>query len=272
MGGEAATDFVRSLVYERAAIVLGADKDYLVESRLVPVARSRGLESLDALAAELRKPGQHELIEEVVEALTTNETYFFRDQHPFEVLRRSVLPRLIEARAATRRLRFWCGAASTGQEPYSVVMTLLDVLPDVSQWNIEFIASDINHTVLDRARAGAYRQHEVERGLPAALLHRHFDRVGSQWVIKQRLRDLVDYRVVNLAEAWPLHGAFDVIFMRNVLIYFDVETKKRILNRSRRLLSPDGVLFLGGAETVVNLDDEYQHVREGRSVFYRKAG
>lgn len=269
---DAATDYVRSLVYERAAIVLGADKDYLVESRLLPVARSHGLDGLDALAAQLRKPGQHDLIEEVIEALTTNETYFFRDQHPFEVLRTSVLPRLIEARASTRRLRFWCGAASTGQEPYSIAMTLLDVLPDASQWNIEFIASDINHTVLDKARAGAYKQHEVNRGLPAALLLRHFDRVGTQWVIKQQLRDLVDYRIVNLAESWALRGEFDIIFMRNVLIYFDVDTKKRILNRCRRLLSHDGVLFLGGAETVVNLDDEYQHVREGRSVFYRKAG
>lgn len=272
MHGGTAADFVRALVYDRAAIVLGEDKDYLLEARLLPVARGHGLEGLEGLVAQLRKPGQRGLIEEVIEALTTNETYFFRDQHPFETLRDSVLPRLIEARASTRRLRIWCGAASTGQEPYSIAMTLLDVLPDASQWNVEFIATDINHTVLEKARAGAYKQHEVDRGLPPGLLFKHFDRVGTQWVVKPHVRALVDYKLMNLAEGWPLHGRFDMIFMRNVLIYFDVETKKRILNRCRRLLSQDGVLFLGGSESVVNLDDDYQAVREGQSVFYQKAG
>jgi len=264
-------DFIRKFIYDRAAIVLGADKDYLVESRLLPIARKHGLEGVDGVAQQLRGGRARSLEDDVIEGLTTNETYFFRDQHPFEVLKTSVLPGLIESRSATRKLRMWCGAASTGQEPYSILMTLLEALPDAAQWDIEFVATDINHTVLDKARSGIYKQHEVNRGLPATLLVRYFDRAGTDWVIKQRLRDMVEFKIMNLAEAWPFREEFDIIFMRNVLIYFDVEMKKYILQRARRLLRDDGVLFLGGAETTINLDDKYENVREGRSVFYRKA-
>ena len=182
-----------------------------------------------------------------------------------------VLPELIDRRASSRSVRLWCGAASTGQEPYTILMTLFETIPDISQWKIEFVATDINHTVLDKARSGVYKQHEVNRGLPATLLIKYFDRVGTDWVVQERLRKLVDYKILNLAEAWPFKDSFDIIFMRNVLIYFDVEMKKYILQRARRLLAGDGVLFLGGAETTVNLDDNYENVRTGRSVFYRKA-
>ena len=271
MTDSSSLDFVRKFVYDRAAIVLGTDKDYLVESRLLPVARKHGVDGVDGVVQALKRFGAKEIQEDVIEALTTNETYFFRDQHPFDVLKTVVLPELIEQRASSRTLRLWCGAASTGQEPYTLLMTLFEAIPDISQWKIEFVATDINQTVLDKARSGVYKQHEVNRGLPATLLIKYFDRVGMDWIVQERLRKLVDYKILNLAEAWPFKDSFDIIFMRNVLIYFDVEMKKYILQRARRLLASDGVLFLGGAETTVNLDDNYQNVRTGRSVFYRKA-
>lgn len=264
-------EYIRKFVYDRAAIVIGADKDYLVESRLLPVARKHGVEGVDGVVQELKKFAAREIKDDVVEALTTNETYFFRDQHPFDVLKEVVLPEILEKRSGQRKLNLWCGASSTGQEPYSILMTLFEAVPDLAQWDVKFVATDINQTVLDKAASGVYKQHEVNRGLPASLLVKYFDRVGTDWVVQQRLRDKVEFKILNLAEAWPFRGSFDIIFMRNVLIYFDVEMKKHILQRARKLLTSDGVLFLGGAETTVNLDDNYKNVRSGRSVFYRKA-
>ncbi len=271
MTATSSLEFIRKFAYDRAAIVLDANKDYLVESRLVPVARKHDLNDVDALVHTMRSKRNRDMESEVVEALTTNETYFFRDQHPFETLGKSVLPKLLERRKDTRSLRIWCGAASTGQEPYSILMTIFDHLPAPREWNIDFVATDINETVLNRARAGVYKQHEVNRGLPAASLVKYFDRRGMDWVVKEDLRNSVRFEFLNLIDAWPFREAFDIIFLRNVLIYFDVGVKKRILSKIRRLLREDGTLFLGGAETTVNLDDDYSSVRDGRSVYYQKA-
>jgi chemotaxis protein methyltransferase CheR len=264
-------DFIRKYVYDKAAIVLDSDKDYLVESRLLPVARKLKVEGIAGLVKVLRGRPSREVETTVVEALTTNETYFFRDQHPFELLTQKLIPELAERRRATRTLKIWCGASSTGQEPYSILMSIFDALPDAGSWDIQFVATDINLTVLEKARSGVYKQHEVNRGLPAASLIRYFDRAGNDWVVKEKLRKCVDFQILNLAEHWPFREEFDLVFMRNVLIYFDVDMKKHILSRVRRLLKDDGVLFLGGAETTVNLDDRYSSVRDGRSVYYRRA-
>ncbi|MBV1859929.1 MAG: protein-glutamate O-methyltransferase CheR [Nannocystaceae bacterium] len=263
-------NFVRKFIYERSAIVIGPDKDYLVESRLLPIARKRDLDGVDGIVKLLQSRRGGPLEGEVVEAITTNETYFFRDQHPFDTLKGTVLPEMVERRASSRKLRIWCGAASTGQEPYSILMTIFEGLPDPGQWDIDFVATDINETVLEQCRAGRYKQHEVNRGLPASLLLKYFDRSGMEWVVQERLRKAVTFRTLNLADGWPFLGKFDIIFLRNVLIYFDVKMKASILERARGVLAEDGALFLGGAETTLNLDRKYESVRDGRGVFYRK--
>lgn len=262
---------VCDFVYKKAAIVLDVDKDYLVDSRLRPLAKSWSDGDMEKMVQLLKSGSDRRLENDIVEALTTNETYFFRDEHPFEALTKAVLPSIIEKRLSSRKLRIWCGAASTGQEPYSILMTLFENLPNPASWDIDFIATDINQTVLDKAREGVYKQHEVTRGLPAQLLSRYFDRKGSDWVVKEQLRQSVKFQCLNLIEAWPFRENFDIIFLRNVLIYFDVDVKREILSKTRRILAPDGTLFLGGAETTVNLDDTYASCREGRSVFYKKA-
>lgn len=262
--------YVRDLVYKRAAIVVEPGKEYLVEARLGPVARQAGLPSIDELVRKLRSDERGPLVTQVVEAMTTNETSFFRDVHPFESLRTKILPEIVESRAASRQLRIWCAAASTGQEPYSIAMTIREHFPQLDSWNVSIVATDINATVLGRARAGIFRPLEVNRGLPAPLLVKYFEREGADWRIKTSIRQMVSFQEMNLLDPqWPIFGGQDVVFIRNVLIYFDVPTKRTILGRIRRLLRPDGYLFLGGAETTVNIDDEYQSIRVGQSLCYQ---
>ncbi len=265
--------FVCDLVHRRAAILIETGKEYLVDARLAPIARAHGLPSVDALVAKLRADEKGPLSHEVIEAMTTSETSFFRDIHPFETLRTKVLPPLIKARAATRSIRIWCAAASTGQEPYSIAMTIREHFPELATWNVQIIATDINATVLARARTGIFRQLEVNRGLPASLLVKHFEKNGADWQIKANIRQMVSFQELNLLERWPLFTQQDVIFMRNVLIYFDMPTKRDLLRRVRESLRDDGYFFLGGAETTMNLDNQlvsmkssnasmvYQHVK-----------
>ncbi|MBK6697851.1 MAG: protein-glutamate O-methyltransferase CheR [Myxococcales bacterium] len=263
--------FLRELVYKRSAIVIEPDKDYLVEARLGPVARDQGYGSIGDLVTKLRG-GAHaspELTTRVVEAMTTNETTFFRDTGPFEALEKRILPELIKARAATKTLTIWSAACSTGQEPYSVAMLLDEAFPQLKDWRIRILATDLSTAVLDRAREGKYRQLEVNRGLPARLLVKYMERVGTDWRLKSELRQRVEFRQMNLVEPWSHTGRFDVIFLRNVLIYFDVETKKGILGRMRQTLAPDGFLFLGGAETTLHLDPSYEREQYERATFYR---
>lgn len=264
-------DFLRRLVRERSGIVLGEDKAYLLESRLAPVAREQGLASIDQLCQRLRSNAPANLLRDVIEAMTTNETLWFRDVHPFEVLGRRILPELMRARAAQKQLSIWCAASSTGQEPYSVAMTIREQLPQLASWNLRFIATDLSTEVLERARAGVYSQLEINRGLPPDKAQRWFRRIdANSWQISDDLRKMVDFRQVNLLESWPFASErFDIVMMRNVLIYFDLETKRTIMGKVRRLLPPDGWFFLGGAETTMNIDDGYERVTDERGGCYR---
>jgi chemotaxis protein methyltransferase CheR len=261
-------DFVRDLVRRGSAIVLESTKEYLVEARLMPLARNEGLGSIADLVAKLRR-GDADLTRKVIDAMTTNETLFFRDVHPFEAMRTNVLPELQQSRATTRKLRIWSAACSTGQEPYTIAMLLKEHVADLSGWSVDIVATDLCTEVLAKARSGNFGQIEVNRGLPAKLMVKYFTKQGVDWQLCDEIKRMVDFRQMNLAEKWPAMGQFDVVFLRNVLIYFDVETKKSILSRVRQLLRPDGYLFLGAAETTMNLDDGYERVQLGKSGCYR---
>jgi chemotaxis protein methyltransferase CheR len=262
-------DYVRRLVKDQAAIVLEDDKGYLVESRLLPVARRAGFLSLSQLVEKLQSAHIDGLQRQVVEAMTTNETSFFRDFHPFEALRKSVLPDLIAKRGPTRELDIWCAACSAGQEPYSVAMLLREDFPHLASWNTRILATDLSSEMLARARAGRYSQLEVNRGLPAPLLVKYFQKQGFDWYLRDDIRRMVDFRMVNLAEPWPLLAPMDLVMMRNVLIYFGMDTKKEILGRVRRVLRPDGYFFLGAAETTISIDDPFECLQFERATCYR---
>lgn len=262
-------DFVRDLVYQRSAIVLDPGKEYLVQARLLNVAQNQGCSSLGELVSRLRTQPVGGLHQKVIEAITTNETSFFRDFYPFEALRKVVVPEILAKRALDQRLTIWCGAASTGQEPYSLAITLMENFPNIPKANLRIIATDINTEVLEQARRGIYSQIEVNRGLPAALLVRYFEKVGTSWQVREDIRKMVEFRECNLIGNWPLLPPVDVLMLRNVLIYFDTETKKTILAKARKVMRPDGVLFLGGAESTLNLDDSFERMALERTTAYR---
>jgi chemotaxis protein methyltransferase CheR len=261
--------FVRDFVYQQAAIVMEDSKAYLVESRLQPVARREGFASLPDMITKLRSQPVDTLRWSVVEAMTTNETYFFRDVHPFNILKQIVLPDLLRRRAAQRHVNIWCAAAASGQEPYTILMVLREHFPELSSWKINLIASDISREMINRCREGCYSQLEVNRGLPAPLLLKYFQKIGTAWQIKDELRGLIDFRQINLAQPWPPLPPIDIVFMRNVLIYFDIETKRSIIRRVRNLMKPDSYLILGGAETTFNIDDHFKRVQVDNGVYYQ---
>jgi len=262
-------DYISKLVRDHSAIVLDRGKEYLVESRLWPLINSEGLSGIGELVKKLRTPSANKLHEKVVDAMTTNETSFFRDFHPFEALKKVVVPEIMKNRAAERSFTIWCGASSSGQEPYSILMMLRENFPALASWKFKFIASDISREMLDRCREGSYSQLEINRGLPAPYLVKYFQRNGMQWQIKDEVRKLVDFREMNLAADWPFLPQLDIVMMRNVLIYFDVEIKKAILGKIRKFLRPDGYLFLGAAETTMNLDESFVRVQLSQSGCYR---
>lgn len=261
--------YLRDLIYRRSAIVIEDDKQYLVDSRLGPVARDAGFGSIDELVTRIRGDQGTPLLRRVVEAMTTNETLFFRDVHPFEALKAQIVPDMIRAREADRTLRIWCAAASTGQEPYSIAMTLREHFPQLDSWNVQITATDLNAAVLERAREGRYRQLEVNRGLPAPFLVKYFEREKAEWQLNANIRKMVTFRELNLLDSWASLGTQDIVFMRNVLIYFDVETKRRLLGRARQTLRQDGFLILGGAETTTNLEESFVPVRVGKGVYFQ---
>jgi len=262
-------DFVREIVLKDAGIVLDEGKEYLVDARLTPLVRSEGAESLEALVKSVRSGRTPHLRREIVDAMTTNETTFFRDVGPFELLRTTVLPRLIEARRRVRRLKFWYAATATGQEPYSVAMLIDDAFPELARWDIEHLATDISRKSLDRAAAGRYSQLEVNRGLPARLLVKYFEKRGLDYCLRERIRRSVTFRELNLNARWPWLPTFDVVFLRNVMIYFDIESRRRILSHVHGVLRADGALFLGGAETTINLDDRFTRVPAANAGCYQ---
>jgi chemotaxis protein methyltransferase CheR len=272
MSGVTASDveYVSQLVHRRAGLVVEPGKDYLVESRLAPIARSQGLPDVPALIARVRFTADGPLHESIVDAMTTNETSWFRDSHPFEALRSTLLPELISRRTATRRITIWSAACSTGQEPYSLAMMLLDSFPELASWRIEILASDISHEAVARARSGRYSQLEVQRGLDQATLGAHFTRDGSDWVVSDQVRRMVRFGVINLVGAWDQVPLADIVMLRNVMIYFDIATKTKVLGRMRDQLRPDGYLFLGNAETTLNVDEDFVRVPPPRAGCYQR--
>jgi chemotaxis protein methyltransferase CheR len=264
--------YLQMLLHTQAGLVLEQGKEYLVDSRLEPLARAEGFPSISRMIESIRYQPVSVVHWRIVDAMTTNETSFFRDIYPFEALRDSVIPELISKRAAQRQLTIWCGAASTGQEPYSLAILLRECFPSLMNWNLRILATDINAEVLDRARSGRYRQIEVNRGLAAPLLVKYFRERAAMWEIRDDIREMIDFQLMNLVQPWPFLPRCDLVLMRNVMIYFDVPTKRSILGNIRSLLAPDGYLFLGNAETTMNLDDRFNRVVFGRVVCYQTGG
>jgi len=260
-------EFLRGFLKQRSGLAMTAEKRYLVESRLGPVCRRFNLAELRDLVAVLKLGRDSAAERAVVEAMTTNETFFFRDRTPFDLFRDVLLPQALTRNAARRRLRIWCAAASTGQEPYSLAMLLQEAAPRLAGWQVEIVATDLSTEVIERAKAGIYSHFEVQRGLPVQWLIKHFTQVGENWQISQSLRGMVDYRQLNLLNAFDGLGQFDVVYCRNVLIYFDAPTKADILNRIAACLAPEGALVLGAAETVIGLTDRLQPNPEHRGVY-----
>jgi chemotaxis protein methyltransferase CheR len=259
-------EYLRKLLKERSGLDLSADKQYLIESRLLPLARKAGLPGIPELVQKLQA-GSSALITSVVEAMTTNETFFFRDKVPFDHFRDTIMQEIIKARAGRRSVRIWCAAGSTGQEPYSLAMTLKEMGAALTGWRIEIIATDLSQEVLEKAKAGVYSQFEVQRGLPIQMLMKYFKQTGETWQINPELRAMIQHRQLNLLQDFSHLGTFDVIFCRNVLIYFDQETKINIFNRLARQIEPDGFLVLGAAETVVGLTDTFRPIADRRGLY-----
>lgn len=260
-------DYLCKLLKTRSGLVLSAEKHYLAESRRLPLARRERLQNLAGLVARLRAPDAEPLIVEVVEAMTTNESFFFRDKLPFEHFRDAIMPALLSARSATRRVRIWCAAAATGQEPYSLAMTLREMSKDLRGWRIEIVATDLSTGVLEKARSGIYSQFEVQRGLPALMLIKYFAQIGEIWQIAPEIRAMVKFMPFNLLNDFASLGRFDVVLCRNVLIYFDQTTKIGVLERIAGVTERDGFLVLGGAETVVGLTDRFRPMPDKRGVY-----
>jgi chemotaxis protein methyltransferase CheR len=259
-------EYLRKFLKERSGLDLSADKQYLVESRLVPLARKSSLPGIPELVQKMRS-GADALTGEVVEAMTTNETFFFRDKIPFDHLRETVIPALVQARAARRSLRIWCAASSTGQEPYSIAMCLKEAGAMLSGWRTEIIATDLSQAVLEKSRSGIFSQFEVQRGLPIQLLVKYFTQNGELWQLNADIRGMVQHRELNLLRDFSHLGVFDIIFCRNVLIYFDQATKANIFDRLSRMLEPDGVLALGAAESVVGITNAFKPYPERRGLY-----
>ncbi len=265
----ASFEFLRTFVKERSGIDLAPDKQYLIESRLHPVARAENIKGLDDLVVALKAAGSSALANSVIEAMTTNESSFFRDKAPFDLFRDTMVPELSATRGVAKRLKIWCAAASTGQEPYSLAMTIKEMGGALAGWTTSILGTDISVEVLERAKQGVYSQFEVQRGMPIQLLLKYFKQEGEQWRIDPSLKAMCQFRPFNLLDSFSGLGNFDIVFCRNVLIYFDQQTKQDILDRIAKTLSPDGYLVLGSAETVMGITTRFEQV-PGRRGLYRK--
>lgn len=251
-------DLFAQVLKEQSGLVLTKDKVYLLESRLMPIARKRNLKALEDLATQLRAGRDTLLVKQITEAMTTNESSFFRDQKPFDQLKAVVLPELMKARADTKTIRIWSAACSSGQEAYSIAMTLKDMGPAIQGWRFEIIGTDLSEEMVERSRAGAYSQFEVQRGLPIQYLVKYFKQNGDKWEIAPELRAMASFRTFNLLNDLKPLGRFDIVFCRNVLIYFDQPTKGRVLDAISTLMPADGRLYLGGAETVLGITEKFK--------------
>lgn len=263
-------DYITGLAKRNAAIVIDPGKEYFIESRLANLVGHEGCKSMGELIARMKKdPGYGALHAKAIDALTTNETFFFRDFQPFEALRQVIIPQLMVQRAAQRKISIWSAACSTGQEPYSLAMLLRESFPQLANWNVSILATDLSPTVLTQARAGSYNQFEVNRGLPAPLLFKYFTKNLDRWVVKDDIRKMIEFRPMNLIEPWPIFPPFDIVLIRNVMIYFDVPTKQTILKKIRTCLQPQGSLILGTAETTINLDPAWEPKSLGKATVYQ---
>ena len=260
-------EFICQILRERSGLVLTNDKAYLLESRLLPVARKWKLATFDDLVRVIRTKMDEAVVRDVVEAMTTNESFFFRDTKPFDQFKALVLPALLKSRAASRTIRIWSAACSSGQEPYSLAMILSEMAAQLNGWKIEIVGTDLSTEILNRAKEGMYSQFEVQRGLPITMLVKNFAQIGDRWQINAKIRGMVQYKEFNLLQDPMPLGRFDVVFCRNVLIYFDQPTKTRVLNSVSKLMPEDGFLFLGGAETVLGITDKFQMVPGQRGVY-----
>jgi chemotaxis protein methyltransferase CheR len=259
-------EYLRKVLKDLSGLDLSADKQYLIESRLLPLARKSGMSGIGDLVQKM-KGGSSALINQVVEAMTTNETFFFRDKVPFDHFRDTIMPELLRARAARKSLRIWCAAGSTGQEPYSIAMCLKEMGAALAGWRIEILATDLSQEVLEKSKAGIYSQFEVQRGLPIQLLVKYFKQMGELWQINADIRAMVQHRQLNLLHDFSHLSVFDVIFCRNVLIYFDQDTKSRIFVRLAKAIETDGFLLLGAAETVVGLTEVFKPFPDRRGLY-----
>ncbi len=265
-------DFLATLLKERSGLVLTRDKAYLLETRLMPVARQRNMKGLEELVDALRIDRDEELATLVTEAMTTNESLFFRDTKPFDQFRDLVLPKLMQNRAGVKKLRIWSAACSSGQEPYSLAMMISDDTAKLAGWRVEIVATDISTEMLAKAEAGMYTQFEVQRGLPISYLVKYFKQVGDKWQIDEKIRNMVTYKDFNLLKSPAPLGQFDVVFCRNVLIYFDQPTKAAVLQNVAQQMPQDGILYLGGAETVLGVTDKFQPIQGYRGMYMLAGG
>lgn len=264
-------DFIAKLLKDRSGLVITRDKSYLLESRLTPVARKRGMKGLDDLVASLRTAGE-DLLREVTEAMTTNESFFFRDIKPFDQFKDVVLPAMMQSRAGKKSFRIWSAASSSGQEAYSLAMILKEEAPKMPGWKVEIVGTDISTEMLEKAKAGLYSQFEVQRGLPIQLLVKYFKKNNEMWQIDPSIRAMVQFREYNLLHDLKALGQFDVVFCRNVLIYFDQPTKTRVLDNMSKVMPDDGFLYLGGAETVLGISDRFKPIPDQRGIYCRNLG
>src|ERR1700761_7441643 len=249
--------YLCELVKNSTAIALDSQREYLMEARLAGIAQQEGFRNVSELLTRVRSGGSSQLQWKVVEAMTTNETSFFRDVKPFEALRQVVFPALMKARQNERKLSIWCAACSSGQEPYTISMLLREHFPELQNWKVTILATDIATDMLEKSKSGRYTQLEVNRGLPASYLVKYFKKDGVDWILDESIRKMVEIRRMNLSVAWPLMPPMDLVMLRNVMIYFPVDTKKQILKNMRSVMRPDGHLFLGTAETTINLDTSF---------------
>ena len=259
-------EYLRKLLREHSGLDLSTDKQYLIESRLLPLARKVGVPGISELVQKM-KGGSASITTQVVEAMTTNETFFFRDKVPFDHFRDSIMPEILQTRSGRKSIRIWCAAGSTGQEPYSLAMCLKEMSAKLTGWRVEILATDLSQEVIEKSKAGIYSQFEVQRGLPIQMLVKYFKQTGELWQINPEIRAMVQHRQLNLLRDFAQLGVFDVIFCRNVLIYFDQETKINIFNRLAKATEPEGFLVLGAAETVVGLTDVFKPYPERRGLY-----
>ncbi len=262
-------DLLAGTVKERSGLILSKDKAYLLETRLMPVARKHGLQGLEELCVKVRGRDRA-LIEDITEAMTTNESLFFRDNKPFDQFTSAVLPGLMKAREGQKRIRIWSAACSSGQEPYSLSMLAKEQGAKLSDWRLDILATDISMEMVNKAKAGIYTQFEVQRGLPITLLIKYFKQNGDKWTLDAAIRSMVQFKTFNLLESMSSLGQFDIVFCRNVLIYFDQETKGKVLEGISKQLADDGVLYLGGAETVLGITDKFAPVSGYRGMYQKK--